>query len=192
MPLNLKYPTVTRKSAVAKKADPSSATTDNRAPPPERPSSPEKPANSVTQDPRTRQPLSRKQTDTPPSTLARKPSQASLLSTVSKAEKKRSAWRGVTKTLPNILKSQRGASSSSLVSVSQEAEQSVSESPRPDVSQSTSSFRSKLPRRAAPSREASTSVEQDSTHVKDGSLTQASPHLDQAQDGDERCAEAYF
>ena len=98
----------------------------------------EKSASIVASSSHIRQPLQRAATDT---TLARKPSDSSVYSIASKVDKKRSAWRGVAKTLPYLLKS-RGASSTSLVS--QDPEASVPNEP-PETVKSSPGLGSKIP-----------------------------------------------
>ncbi|KAJ3563159.1 hypothetical protein NP233_g9120 [Leucocoprinus birnbaumii] len=134
-----------------------------------------KQTNTVTSAPRTRLPLPRASTDGATPTLARKPSDSSIYSTASKVEKKRSAWRGVAKTLPSLLKSSRGASSTSLVGQD-------GETPMPtdvvEIPKSSPSTPSKIPKRMTPSPKATLVEPRNSQPIK-------------GQDTDERASAEY-
>ncbi|XP_006462717.1 hypothetical protein AGABI2DRAFT_186593 [Agaricus bisporus var. bisporus H97] len=151
MPLNLRYPGATRKNTISKTTDGPAVAERNRSPQPG--TSLTTPVKGVVPE-RPKQTTPKKQTDTPPRTLTRKPSQASIYSTTSITEKKRPIWRGVAKTLPGMLKSPRGASSTSLASISQEPAPPL---PGSVDSKSASTPRSKIPaRRTTLSPKAST------------------------------------
>lgn len=185
MPLNLKYPSVPRRNTTSKKTDGSTAAVLSSSPPAD--SVLGVSATKIVPEQRPKQSLFRKQTDpTPPTTLARQPSQTSIYSTVSKTDKKRSAWRGVAKSLPHMLKSSRGASSTSLVSVSQEPEP-----PLPDIADtplSASVSRSKIPvRRTTLSPKASTLIDKRSATPPNAGYMEGSAH-GQGRDSDERSA----
>lgn len=151
MPLNLRYPGATRKNTISKTTDGPAVAERNRSPQPG--TSLTTPVKGVVPE-RPKQTTPKKQTDTPPRTLTRKPSQASIYSTTSITEKKRPTWRGVAKTLPGMLKSPRGASSTSLASISQEPAPPL---PGSVDSKSASTPRSKIPaRRTTLSPKAST------------------------------------
>ncbi len=160
MPLNLKS-TITRKPTTNKKSDLSADST----PPTKRATSPQ---NVTTSESRPRMPPVRSQTDMPLPTITRKPSQNSIYSTVSKADKKRSAWRGVAKSIPGLLKPSRAGSSTSLASQDLEPSTEIPP-PVPELPPSASGFHSKIPvKRSTLSPKASTLGLQDSTIVKNG------------------------
>ncbi|KXN82643.1 Cingulin [Leucoagaricus sp. SymC.cos] len=140
MPLN-----IVRKNTTLSKKSTSLPAPVSSSPPSEGRNTLPKASSNLASAARPRPPLPRGSTESTTPTLARKPSNSSIHSTVSKAEKKRSAWRGVAKTLPGLLRSSRGASSTSLVSVSQDLEPSLVEEPLPELPQHSPSFGSKIP-----------------------------------------------
>jgi hypothetical protein len=133
---------------------------------------------------RSRQLLSRGSTESTTPTLVRKPSQSSIISTVSKPDKKRTAWRGVAKSLPHLLKSSRGASSTSLVS--QEAEPAAEAEPV-DLPQPSTSPSSKIPvRRTTLSPKASTLADVRATSPPNSEHVDGAMDIVQRGDNDER------